>query len=69
MQTFSLQEAAYIELNKLLKLMKWVATGGEAHIHIENGEVLIDGTIATEKRKKIRKGNVVRFRNQEVEIV
>lgn len=68
MQTFLLQDE-YIELNKLLKLMKWVSTGGEAHIHIENGEVLIDGIIVTEKRKKIRKGSVVRFRHQQVEIV
>lgn len=59
----------YIELNKLLKLLQLTQTGGEANICIMEGEVKVNGAIAHEKRKKIRKGDVVAFRKKTVKIL
>lgn len=59
-QTFTLAEAAeYIPLDKLLKLVGAVGSGGEAHRSIEEGLVMVNGTQEWQKRKKIRTGDVV----------
>ncbi len=52
---------AYIELNKLLKLMQLVESGAEANHLIDEGLVLLNGEVELRKRAKIRKGNVVKF--------
>lgn len=59
----------YIELNKLLKVLALVATGGEAGMVIQDGLVSVDGQRATEKRKKIRKGNTVEFESFKISVV
>lgn len=59
----------YIELNKLLKLMQLTQTGGEANVSIMEGEVKVNGTVAHEKRKKIRKGDIVSFRKKTVKVI
>ncbi len=58
----------HIPLNQLLKVMRWVGTGGEANIRIEQGEVKVNGTVETQKRKKIRTGDVVQFGKNTVSI-
>ena len=52
----------YIRLDTLLKLASITSTGGEAKIYIQNGEVFVDGEICTMRGKKIRSGNVVRYK-------
>ena len=42
-----------IELYKILKLGNLVGSGGEAKHVISEGQVLLNGTIETRKRKKI----------------
>lgn len=65
MESFKLRpDEEYIELNNLLKAFGWVATGGEAKIRIDNGEVLVNGEIETRKRKKMKVGDVVEFEGQ-----
>ena len=59
MKKFQLEENEYIELNKLMKVVKVVSTGGEANIRITNGEVKLNGTTVSEKRKKIRVGDKI----------
>lgn len=56
MKTYHL-EGEYIELAKLLKLMKLAVTGGHAKIIIENGEILRNGKHETRKRAKIQRGD------------
>jgi ribosome-associated protein len=65
---FKLEGHEFIELNKLMKLLRMVGTGGEANVYITEGEVLVNGAIETQKRKKLRPGDVVKFEDQEVAI-
>lgn len=66
MQEFYLQNKEYIELNKLLKLVRLVSTGGEANINIDNGEVLVNGAVEKRRRNKLRHGDVIKFQNNEI---
>ena len=66
METFQLQGHEYIELNKLLKLMRLVETGGEANICIDDGEVVVNGVVELRKRNKLRDGYVVEFRDRKI---
>lgn len=68
METFQLQGHEYIELNKLLKLMHMVETGGEANICIDNGEVIVNDVVELRKRNKLRDGFVVEFRDRKIMI-
>ena len=51
----------YIELNKLLKILALVESGGQANRLIEEGFVRFNGTIDTRKRLKLRQGDKVEF--------
>ena len=66
METFHLQGHEYIELNKLLKLLHLVETGGEANICIDDGEVIVNGIVELRKRNKLRAGYVVEFRDRKI---
>jgi ribosome-associated protein len=58
----------YIQLNNLLKVLHLVGTGGEAHIRIDNGEVILNNTTETQRRKKIRRGDVVLFQIYKIKV-
>ena len=49
----------YIELIKLLKLMRIAESGGQAQLFVENGEVLLNGVQEHRKRAKLRREDVV----------
>lgn len=66
---FSLQGQEYIELNKLLKLLRLVASGGEANQVVLNREVTVNGNIEIQKRKKLRLNDKILFDSTEVLIV
>ena len=69
MENFKLKEGEdYIELKNLIKLLGWVDTGGEAKFRIDNQELKVNGEIETQRRKKIRRGDVVMFGIQQVQI-
>ncbi|WP_420578637.1 RNA-binding S4 domain-containing protein [Ekhidna sp.] len=68
MQSFELEGYDYIELNKLLKIMNLVGSGGEAKQFIDEGLVQVNGQVETQRRKKLRKGDVVFFEGGEVKI-
>ncbi len=59
----------HIELNKLLKIINWVESGGEAGLVIAEGLVVVNGEVDTRKRKKCRKGDVIEFEDQKVTII
>ncbi|MFK8066944.1 MAG: RNA-binding S4 domain-containing protein [Gammaproteobacteria bacterium] len=57
-----------VELFKILKFEGWVASGGEAKSAIAAGEVLVNGSIETRKRKKIVAGDIIQFREEQIRI-
>jgi ribosome-associated protein len=69
MENFTLKEGEeYIELKNLIKLLGWVDTGGEAHARIDHQEIIVNGAIETQRRKKIRSGDVVVFGKQQAQV-
>ncbi|WP_425391203.1 RNA-binding S4 domain-containing protein [Ekhidna sp.] len=68
MQTFELEGHDFIELNKLLKIMNLVGSGGEAKQFIDEGLVHVNGQVETQRRKKLRSGDVVFFEGEEVKV-
>ena len=64
MQKFKVQiETEFITLTNLLKFAGVVMSGGQAHEMIEEGLVSLNGQLVSEKRKKIRAGDVVKVKN------
>jgi ribosome-associated protein len=66
MQTFTLENQEYIELNKLLKLLRLTESGGEANEAIVKARVKVNGVIEIQKRKKLRTGDKVQFAGKTV---
>jgi ribosome-associated protein len=66
MKEFDLEGHEFIELNKLLKLLRMVGSGGEANVRIENGEIKVNGAVETRKRNKLRAGDIVLFQTNSV---
>ena len=54
-------DTEYIELNKLLKILFLVESGGQANNLITRGFVRYNGEIDTRKRLKLRKGDKIEF--------
>ena len=69
MLEFALNDAEYIELNKLLKHLRLVGSGGEANAMITGEEVRVNGAIEIQKRKKLRKGDKIEFNSKSIIIV
>ena len=59
----------YIELDKLLKAMGLVESGGRARMLIAAGEVRVDGQVELRKTAKMRAGQVVSFDGQQVTVL
>lgn len=54
----------FIKLQDLLKFASLVSTGGEAKILIQEGEVMVNGEVCTQRGKKIRPGDDVVLEGQ-----
>lgn len=50
-----------VELCKILKFENLVSSGGEAKHIIAEGQVLVNGTVETRKRKKISGGDTIQI--------
>lgn len=68
MQTFELEGYEFIELNKLLKIMQLVNSGGEAKQFIDEGLVQVNGAVEKQRRKKLRRGDLVHFEGHDIKI-
>ena len=66
MHIFKLEGKEYIELNKLLKILRLVGTGGEAKMRIREGEATFNGEVEWQIRKKLRVGDKVSFAGEEI---
>ncbi len=58
----------YIELNQLLKLCGWAASGGAGAALVSEGNVTVDGKPEVRKRCKIRPGQVVQLGEAQVTV-
>jgi ribosome-associated protein len=59
----------YIELDKLLKALGLVESGGRARMLIAACEVRVDGQVELRKTAKIRAGQVVDFGGQQARVL
>ncbi len=51
----------FIRLDNLIKFGGIVATGGQAKLLIQAGEILVNGEVCTQRGKKMRKGDTAQF--------
>ncbi len=51
----------FIKLDAFLKFCGACGTGGEAKQRIQNGEVLVDGQVCTQRGRKLEPGSKVHF--------
>jgi ribosome-associated protein len=65
---FKLKGAEYIELIKLLKLLRIAESGGQAKMMVEDGEATLNGNPESRKRAKLRPGDVVRIFDKTITI-
>lgn len=69
MEIFKLRkDEAYIELNNLLKIMSFVASGGEAKMIIKEGQVTVNGEVELRVRKKLKNGDIIHLKSNECRI-
>ena len=66
MKEFELNGTEFIELNKLLKLLRFVGSGGEANQWIDSGAVIVNNEVETRRRRKLRPGDIVLFQTHSV---
>jgi len=59
----------YIPMIQLLKAANLVQTGGEAQIVVTEGLVKYNGQVDYRKRLKVKKGDVVEFRNKKIVVI
>lgn len=68
--TFTLRpDDEFIELIKLLKLKTIAQSGGHAKIIVEDGLVKFNGVVESQKRKKLRPGDVIEVEGIRIEIL
>ena len=58
----------YIKLDAFLKLANAVGSGGEAKILIQEGQVLVNGEVCTQRGKKLRTGDKVTLDGMEFSV-
>ena len=54
-------ETEFIKLDALLKFANLVSSGGEAKIRVQEGEVLVNGEVCTQRGRKIRPDDTVDY--------
>lgn len=66
---FSLQGKEFIELNKLLKFLNLAESGGVANQMILGGGVLKNEEVETRKRCKLKVGDVISIREENIDVL
>jgi ribosome-associated protein len=69
MKTYELKGQDYIELIKLLKIMRVSESGGQAKLMVEDGIVYLNGQQESRKRAKLRIGDLVEVMDFKIRIV
>lgn len=58
----------YIKLGQALKAAGMVENGAQSKVVIQEGLVMVNGSIETQRGKKLTDGDIVSFQGQEVKI-
>ena len=69
MQTYELNGQEYIELIKMLKIMRVSESGGQAKMMVDDGIVFLNGQQESRKRAKLRSGDFVEVLDFKIKIV
>ena len=69
MKTYELNGEEYIELIKLLKIMRVSDSGGQAKMMVDDGIVFLNGQLESRKRAKLRSGDLVEVMDHKIKIV
>ena len=69
MQTYELNGQEYIELIKMLKIMRVSESGGQAKLMVDEGIVFLNGQLESRKRAKLRSGDFVEVLDFKIKIV
>lgn len=56
----------FIELYKLLKIMRLCDSGGQAKFAVSQSQVKVDGAVETRKAFKVRRGQRVEYAGQTI---
>lgn len=67
--SYELNGEEYIELIKLLKIMRISESGGQAKMMVEDGLVLRNGEPEFRKRAKLRNGDLIKVFDYEIKII
>lgn len=68
METIKLRDE-YIKLGQALKAAGLVESGVEARYAVEDGNVKVNGEVATQRGKKLVDGDVVAYKGETIKIV
>ena len=58
----------FIKLGQVMKLGGMVGSGVEAKMVIQDGKVLLNGTVETQRGKKLHHGDIVSFNGETIRI-
>lgn len=68
METYELKGEEFIELVKLLKIMRISESGGQAKMMVDDGIVFRNGEPEFRKRAKLRSGDLIEVFDHQVSI-
>lgn len=69
MKTYELKGEEYIELIKLLKIMRISESGGQAKMMVDDGIVFRNGEQEFRKRAKLRSGDIIEVFDFKIRII
>lgn len=59
----------YIQLDQILKKLDFISSGGETGMFLDSHSILLNGQKVSEKRKKIRPGDILQIDEESYQIV
>ncbi|MDD5129846.1 MAG: RNA-binding S4 domain-containing protein [Candidatus Omnitrophica bacterium] len=62
-------KSEFIELDNLLKVTELVSSGAEAKQYIQSGQVKVNAQAENRIRRKLRAGDIVEFRQQQISVI
>lgn len=59
----------YIQLDQILKKLDFISSGGETGMFLQSHSILLNGQKVSEKRKKIRPGDILQIDEESYQMV